>query len=75
MNQYKLMKFMERFWLVFSILSLLMASWYISKGDMGQATFPLITTFISGILFGLRRYQRLNMEKRAKSAETKEDSK
>lgn len=75
MNQYKLMKFMERFWLVFSILALLMSAWYISKGDMQQATFPLITTFISGILFGLRRYQRLNMEKRAKASQNKEDSK
>ncbi|MEX1189173.1 MAG: hypothetical protein WED33_07930 [Bacteroidia bacterium] len=62
MNQYKMFKFMERFWLVFAIFSLLFATWFISKGDWDQGKFPLFTAFCGGILFGLRRYQRKKAE-------------
>lgn len=64
MEQHKLLKFMERFWLFFAIATLLWAAWIFSKGDFDQARFPMFTSFCGWILFGLRRYQRRNAEKK-----------
>jgi uncharacterized membrane protein YozB (DUF420 family) len=63
MDQHKVFKYMERFWLVFAIFSLLFATWFITKGDFEQGKFPLFTAFCGGVLFGLRRYQRRKFEK------------
>ena len=64
MEQHKLLKFMERFWLVFAILTLVWSGWMISRGHFDQGKFPLFTSFCGWILFGLRRYQRKNAEKK-----------
>jgi hypothetical protein len=64
MEQHKLLKFMERFWLAFAIITLLWAGWMISQGQFDQGKFPLFTSFCGWILFGLRRYQRKNAEKK-----------
>lgn len=65
MEQHKLLKFMERFWLVFAVFTLLWAVWFISKGDFDQGKFPLFTSFCGWILFALRRFQRKKSEKPA----------
>ncbi len=73
MDQHKMFKFMERFWLVFAIFSLLFATWFITKGNWDQGKFPLFTAFCGGILFGLRRYQRKRIEKAAKNNDLKKN--
>jgi hypothetical protein len=36
----------------------------ISQGNFDQGKFPLFTSFCGWVLFGLRRYQRKNAEKK-----------
>lgn len=64
MEQHKLLKFMERFWLIFAVATLLWSGYMISRGHFDQGKFPLFTSFCGWILFGLRRYQRLNAQKK-----------
>lgn len=68
MNQYKLFRFMEVFWLIMAVVFFLISAWFLTATRWDEAKFPLFCTFCASILYGLRRYQRIKMEKAGKNS-------
>lgn len=62
MNQYKLFRFMEIFWLITAVVFFLISAWFITAAKWDDAKFPIFCTFCAAILFALRRYQRKKLE-------------
>lgn len=58
MNNYKIFRFLELFWLVIAICAALIAAWLFQTEGIDQAKFPLFVTFLAAVVYGLRRYQR-----------------
>ena len=63
MDQYRIFKIMERVWLGFAVITLLLGAWFLSKGQWEPAKFPFFVAACCFVLFGLRRYQRKKIEK------------
>jgi len=62
MNQFKVLRFMELFWLCIAGGMALISAWILSKGDWDQGKIPLFGTFAAVILYALRRYQRRKIQ-------------
>jgi hypothetical protein len=58
MNNYKIFRFLELLWLTIAICAALASAWLFHNEGLNQAKFPLFVTFVAGVLYGLRRYQR-----------------
>ncbi|MFN4123260.1 MAG: hypothetical protein ACK4GL_08160 [Flavobacteriales bacterium] len=58
MNNYKVLLFLERFWLMVFIVGTLAAIWFYVDVGFDQAKFPIFVAFVAFILYILRRYQR-----------------
>jgi hypothetical protein len=62
MNQYKVMRFMEIFWLSVAVAMALISIYLIITAEFDVAKVPLFATFSASILYGLRRYQRRKIQ-------------
>jgi len=58
MNNYKLFRFLELFWLCIAILAAAAGAWMFHNHGVNEAKFPFFVAFVAAVLFGLRRYQR-----------------
>ena len=62
MNQYKVLRFMELFWLCIASGMGLLSAWFISQSDWDQALIPILGTFFGAVLYALRRHQRRKVQ-------------
>jgi len=63
MKQYHIFLIMERLWLSIAIACAAYSVWIFNQNGWEQAKLSFLFTFIAGVLFGLRRYQRKRSEK------------
>ncbi|MFN5317469.1 MAG: hypothetical protein ACK5CY_01360 [Bacteroidia bacterium] len=66
MNNLKVFRAMEWFWLVITILMATFSSYLLISSSFDAARMPLFGTFCSAVLYALRRYQRKKVEARMK---------
>jgi hypothetical protein len=64
MNNYKVFRFMEILWLVIALAMAALSFWTLTTAKWDDAKFPLFATLCAGILYGLRRYQRIREAKK-----------
>lgn len=70
----KMFKILELSWLVAGIIGILMCSYFIIIKDFNGAKYFLGFTLVSGILYSIRRRQRLKQEAAAKKKEENKKS-
>jgi membrane protein implicated in regulation of membrane protease activity len=58
MNNYKVLLYMERFWMIVALAAAAYTGWLLFEGDTEQAKVPIFVTIVAVILHILRRYQR-----------------
>jgi hypothetical protein len=71
MNNYKIFRAMEIFWLVIAGMMAVLSTWLMVEQKFESARMPLFATFAASALFALRRYQRKKMEKMRNSSDPK----
>jgi len=64
MNNNKVFRFLELFWLGIAILMGALSVWMLSTSKWEEAKFPLFATLCAAIVYGLRRYQRIREGKK-----------
>jgi membrane protein implicated in regulation of membrane protease activity len=63
MNNQKVFRVMEIFWLIVAGIMAVLSVWLMIEQKFDSARMPLFATFAASTLFALRRYQRKRMEK------------
>ncbi len=63
MNNHKIFRVMEIFWLVVAGMMAVLSIWLMVEQKFDSARMPLFATFAASALFALRRYQRRKIEK------------
>ena len=66
-KQLRLIKFLEIFWLVIALFSLGFGAYETINVGINHAYIFFVFTFIAGILFMLRKKQRIRMEEKSKN--------
>jgi len=66
-RQLKLIGFLEKFWMVIGLLSLLFGAYETVNVGINNAYIFFIFTFVSGIFYMLRKKQRMRMEGKSKN--------
>ena len=66
-KQLKLIRFLELFWLVIALFSLVFGAYETIKVGINHSYIFFVFTFIAGILFILRKKQRVRMEEKSKN--------
>lgn len=63
MNNQKIFRAMEIFWLIVAGIMAVLSIWLMIEQKFDSARMPLFATFAASALFALRRYQRKRIEK------------
>lgn len=63
MNNQKIFRAMEIFWLIVAGIMAVLSIWLMIEQKFDSARMPLFATFAASALYALRRYQRKRIEK------------
>ena len=68
----KMFKVLETAWLVIGCIGIIMCVYYAAVKDMDAAIYFLIFTLVSGLMYALRRRQRVKFEKMQQNKDQKQ---
>ncbi len=67
----KIFRILELFWLVLACVGIIMCSVFVLTKDNRSAVYFFVITFASGLLFSVRRRQRIKFEAAQKEIENR----
>ena len=71
----KLFKILEIIWLVLGCIGIAMCAYNIIAKDTNSAIYFLLFTFVSGVMYAVRKRQRIKFENAQKNNEQKPQTK
>ncbi|MGZ4077841.1 MAG: hypothetical protein ACXVPY_16120 [Bacteroidia bacterium] len=67
----KMFRVLEIFWLVVGLVAIIMSSYSIITKDSKSALYFIVITFASGLMYAMRKRQRVKFEQAEKEREKK----